>query len=620
MAVNHNVNINVKTKGADRAKRQITGVSSSMKNLAKNAVIAGGAFFGAQALLGGLKKSVQLAGEQEAAEKKLSVAYGGNIDALKKYAAQLQQVTAYGDEVTIGAMSRIAAFVKDETQLKAATKASQDMAAALGMDLVQAADLVAKTLGSSMNALSRYGVQVEGTVGSTERLEAVTQGITNLWGGQAEAAAETMTGQLQQMHNAVGDAGEAIGELLAPAIIGVAGSIQDASEWLGKFFGGLGDSALEQGIKRIEELGEAFAPLASLKRLQAQRDLITATREQVELEADLGLSFETAADAQDHLKGLSKQIALEQVKIASAIERQATGQSSIWDTGSMTASEYQEKWEKVEESSTNHLTELLDQVDAVGELVIKLAEVKVLTDTISAPAPEQSSDASIEAERERIDAIENMRVEEGETLAEWAEFKHGLVEVEIEDVKRVNNTEEMAAAAKQIRMKQERKTLKEQGAMGAAAILEAVGFAKAAAGVEASMAVVNAWSAAVEVEKNATKMMMVPPAPQILAGIQLGAGLAKAAQVAKAANYFAEGGYVGGSGAGDSVRANLTAGEYVMTRSAVDALGVETLDELNAGGGGGVTLNIAGNILGTEEFVRDTLLPEIEKTLAGGLA
>jgi hypothetical protein len=57
-----------------------------------------------------------------------------------------------------------------------------------------------------------------------------------------------------------------------------------------------------------------------------------------------------------------------------------------------------------------------------------------------------------------------------------------------------------------------------------------------------------------------------------------------------------------------------------MTRSAVDALGVETLDELNAGGGGGVTLNIAGNILGTEEFVRDTLLPEIEKTLAGGLA
>jgi hypothetical protein len=144
-----------------------------------------------------------------------------------------------------------------------------------------------------------------------------------------------------------------------------------------------------------------------------------------------------------------------------------------------------------------------------------------------------------------------------------------------------------------------------------------MGFAKAAAAVDAAMATKDAFAGAQSTWKFWSAAF--PPVAPAAYALALGAGLAQAAQVAKAGN-FAEGGFVAGSGAGDSVSANLTAGEYVMTRSAVDALGVDMLDQLNSGGGGGVTLNIAGNILGTEEFVRDTLLPEIERTIAGGLA
>ena len=42
-----------------------------------------------------------------------------------------------------------------------------------------------------------------------------------------------------------------------------------------------------------------------------------------------------------------------------------------------------------------------------------------------------------------------------------------------------------------------------------------------------------------------------------------------------------------------------------------------------SGGGGGsrsVNINIGGNILGTQEFVRDTLIPEIENTIERNLA
>jgi hypothetical protein len=35
---------------------------------------------------------------------------------------------------------------------------------------------------------------------------------------------------------------------------------------------------------------------------------------------------------------------------------------------------------------------------------------------------------------------------------------------------------------------------------------------------------------------------------------------------------------------------------------------------------GGVTVNIQGNMIGNEEFVRDTLIPEIDRTVNRGLA
>ena len=124
----------------------------------------------------------------------------------------------FGDETIIEAQALIGAFVKDEEAIKAATEATMDLAAAKGFDLVAAADLVSKTLGSSTNALSRYGIEVTGAVGSTERLESLTGNLANVFGGQASAQAETMSGKLAQMTNALGDAGEAFGSLLAPAV------------------------------------------------------------------------------------------------------------------------------------------------------------------------------------------------------------------------------------------------------------------------------------------------------------------------------------------------------------------------------------------------------------------
>ena len=81
---------------------------------------------------------------------------------------------------------------------------------------------------------------------------------------------------------------------------------------------------------------------------------------------------------------------------------------------------------------------------------------------------------------------------------------------------------------------------------------------------------------------------------------------------------FAQGGTVRGQ---DNVPIMAQAGEFVMRRDAVRNIGVQNLAEMNrSGSSGGVTVNIQGNMIGNESFVRDTLIPEITRAQRMNLA
>ena len=156
--------------------------------------------------------------KQEAAERQLSAVLGTRSSNLLKFAAAQQQVTMFGDEVTIQAMSQTAAFIKDEEQIKEVMKASQDLATLFGWDLNTAAQLVTKTIASSTNALQRYGIEVEGAVGSAARFESVLSAVNNVAGGLSEEMAGTYTYEVAQLGNAWGDLKEELGKELAPVI------------------------------------------------------------------------------------------------------------------------------------------------------------------------------------------------------------------------------------------------------------------------------------------------------------------------------------------------------------------------------------------------------------------
>ena len=229
------------TKGLQKQALQQKKVKDGLLNISNNGRLVHNAFatirsqllllsFGMTLVTGSILKLVNAFAEQELSERRLTIALGHHSQALLDNAVALQKRTKFGDETINNAQAMIAVFVKDEDQIIKVTKATLDLASAKGMDLNTAADLVAKSIGSSTNSLSRYGIEAEGAAGSTERLDSIVSDIQEKFGGFAAGELDTVSGQLQAMRNAVGDAAEAFGGILAPAVTTVAKGIKAVSE------------------------------------------------------------------------------------------------------------------------------------------------------------------------------------------------------------------------------------------------------------------------------------------------------------------------------------------------------------------------------------------------------
>ena len=166
--------------------------------------------------------------------KSLGSAADGVAESLANQADAIQKTTTFSNEAATQAQATIAAFTQNEDQIKALTLASLDLAEATDQDLNAAALLLAKSFGTSVNALSRYGVEADAAAGSTERLEQITQSIATLWGGQAEAAAGTFGGAVKQLQENLGDTLKVIGQLIT-GNKEFDGSIRDISKSISDF-------------------------------------------------------------------------------------------------------------------------------------------------------------------------------------------------------------------------------------------------------------------------------------------------------------------------------------------------------------------------------------------------
>jgi hypothetical protein len=166
------------------------------------------------------KFAIENFAEQERAQTKLRTALGFTSKALHEQANQLQDYTGIADDQVLAAQSLIAAYTKEEDWIKRITVAALDFAVAKDVELKSATDLLVKSIFSETNAMSRYGITIDGAKGSLERMESAVMNITRLYGGQAHAAILDYTGKVERLKNQIGDAAEELGGVLVEAIYG----------------------------------------------------------------------------------------------------------------------------------------------------------------------------------------------------------------------------------------------------------------------------------------------------------------------------------------------------------------------------------------------------------------
>lgn len=284
--------VDIKANPAD-ALRDIKKVENQLHHLNSQSIKAGGGLknfmSGAgQMFAGGMMTNMltqltasigqfrELAGVQEKAEKQLEQAYGRNIDSLKQYASALQAKTTFGDEAILQGQASLAAFIKDEEQLKLVTQATLDFAAAKGVDSKTAFDLFAKSAGTSQNALSRYGIEIEKGATGQDKINQLVAKTTELYGGAAEALAKTDSGKIQQVANSFGDMKELLGQTVNQLISSFAPTLMSLIDLLSKNVLPIIQDVITKIQPLVETIVNAIKPLLDglLKGIQPVLDAL----------------------------------------------------------------------------------------------------------------------------------------------------------------------------------------------------------------------------------------------------------------------------------------------------------------------------------------------------------
>ena len=222
--------LDIQTKGANASQKAIGGVTTSLGSMAKKMGVVAGAYFGSQALIAGIKGSINAYAEQERVEKQLSTALGKSTTALKNQASALQQQTKFGDEATLAQMSYLASIGLTEQQISEMIPVAMDLASATGMSLESAVRNTSKTLSGMTGELGESVPALRELTAEQLKAGEGVRVLGEMFKGMAESDAKTLGGAMTQAGNAVGDVAEVIGGKLAPVVIKVAGVIKTFAE------------------------------------------------------------------------------------------------------------------------------------------------------------------------------------------------------------------------------------------------------------------------------------------------------------------------------------------------------------------------------------------------------
>ncbi len=211
-------------RGTSRARQSMRATQQQTLSLQRSVVRLAAAYIGVRGLTRAISSVTRAGMEQEAAERRLAAALSstedateGNIAAFKRYAAELQKQTIYGDEQILQQIAYAKNLGVTTDKLDEAAVAAVGLAAKYKLDLQAAMMLVGRASQGQTQMLTRYGIVLDETLSDEEKFNALLKiGAENFHLARAET--DTAAGSMEQLSNAWGDTKEAIADVFLPSM------------------------------------------------------------------------------------------------------------------------------------------------------------------------------------------------------------------------------------------------------------------------------------------------------------------------------------------------------------------------------------------------------------------
>ena len=598
-----------------------------------------------------LGRLAKLAGEQRAAELKLETAIGGTSQALVDQANALQILTGFGDEEILMAQATLAQYIREEAKIIQLTKATLDFAAAKGMDLKAASELVGKSVGTSTNALMRYGITVEGATGGQDRFNTAMEGLTKAGIlGQAAARMNSFSERMEGSKGIMGDVAQTIGLKMIPFLTKMLDAfdrwgrrVQSSSRSMLKFKIAMKVLAavvvfmlkpIKLFVKGLSVVGNLMAKLAPFAMGLGAAFVIAMEKTQHFADAILKLlkgdfagakeSFKKVAEgAKDYKEGLD---------LSDEANKKFGNGLKVIDGLLLGLPSDLAELAKQEDNLTNSITESKNGLDDSNRKLklrsVLLFRLKEATGALSAKqlilnsttlAGENENKAFIKTLGQFNKATEeNISVTQVKSIADLEAYvqkhfqndqeKQDMFAIAIEQHKlnKINANGEISER----KAREERQKSMFELAQG---IKGLIGDNKMAALVGLR---IQQAQAIADAHKAATAWIAAKRPG--LAKLAYAKGIFHAAAIEKQSGKVSSAAY-GADFIADSPQF-IKVGDNPQMRERVTVTPIGSPNVRGSGGGSEVVINLNGNILGTEEFVRDTLIPQLENSLGRNLA
>lgn len=598
--------------------------------------------FGMTIFAATIGRVVQLSSRQEKAEKKLSAALKSTAHSaglshrqLTLMASGLQSVTNFGDEALIETQALLLTFTRIQKDVfPKALEAVLNVSEAMGQDLKSSAVQVGKALNDpvkGLTALRRVGIQFskdqENAIKKFDKTNnlasaqaVILKELETQFGGLARSVKNTAVGSFTALGNSFGDMLEQIGNEISPFLESLSNSLEELTFIM--------KSEGEQQLIFLEKIGASEETIVrariGLLKEEASARLKAIGISNLDLTSKEKLNETLAVQNQkvQTLKGVlntqSQSLENQTVKLMDSTKgaeefnealSRATAQSELHTTQNLRHGSSTKDFTNRVQSQTAVLAESI--IDKRADVEATKSQIKSTEDAILAVQDLMIALGLLNFEGENFkksfsqtlnESIQSFQVLGSQFSALTSSISRDITARENAELEALRNTDAYRNASSEVQKNMEREKSKT--------------FAKEKLRLWKLEKASNLSNAVMNTAVSVSKVISNP----ILAALVAAMGAVQVATIAsEKPPKFARGGLIDGGNRHSQGGAIIEAeqGEFVMSRNAVNSIGINNLESLNQGTSP-ITLNISAPLV--DETIIDTIIPAIEKAQRMNLA